>query len=197
MVSDRRKANIGPPRFAEASGGRPHAAQAVQTGSPHQVEKESLSLVVGSVTDHRAFWQYLVARLARTRFEVRPWLDPHRQRFEGRSERVSRSFDDGRFLTPARAQAMVNVHGVGNTPAATARASIATESAPPETAHTAGSPGPGNEQRPSRPSTPEGQPQFGRAHLVFGPQHRSDGLSGTSQGDHCSAALVHAQRQLL
>jgi hypothetical protein len=68
------------------------------------------------VTDHRALGQYFVARLACTRFEVRPWLDTHRQRFEGCPERVSRSFDDGRFLTAAWAQAMVNVHSMGKTP---------------------------------------------------------------------------------
>jgi hypothetical protein len=68
------------------------------------------------VTYHRALWQYLVAGLACTRFEVRAWLDPHRQRFEGCAERVSRSFDDCRFLPPAGAQAMVNVHSTGKTP---------------------------------------------------------------------------------
>jgi hypothetical protein len=149
------------------------------------------------MTDHRAFWQYLVARLARTRFEVRPWLDPDRQCFEGRSKRISRSFDDGRFLRPARAEAMVKVHGVGNTTRCDRQGqhrygvgsaghrtygwfASSRERTTPEQALDAGGP-----------------PQFGRAHLVFGPQHHSDGLSGTSQGDHCSAALVHAQRQLL
>jgi hypothetical protein len=65
------------------------------------------------VADHCALWQNLVARFARTCFEVWPGLDSNRYCFEGRTKRIGSSFDDGRFFRAAWAKAMVDVDGVG------------------------------------------------------------------------------------
>jgi hypothetical protein len=54
--------------------------------------------------------------LARTRLEVRTWLDPDRQCFEGRSKSAGCDLDGGGFFTPAWAKPMVNVQSVGRAP---------------------------------------------------------------------------------
>ena len=120
-----------------ADGGRgPHAGQPVEPGAPQEVEQHGLGLVVGRVAGQDVGRQDGVARGPGPGLEVRPRRRPRpARRGTPAPKRPAASATTWASSADAGAQPVVDVDrrrpGV---PAATARTSRASESAPPDTA---------------------------------------------------------------
>ena len=158
-----------------------HPAETVQAGAPHQVEQHRLGLIVSGVAEERVVRQH--ARLASVlelrdsgparRAPVPTGTGPRTARAAAATRSAS-AVDSAR--RPWSTCTAVTTH-----PPSTARANIASESAPPDTAHVTGVPAEGNGI--GRPVRSRGRPTRGS---------RSGDAGGARRDNHADGSRISA-----